>query len=362
MNIKDLTIEEKVGQMIMVGLDDNYVTNRMKKLIVEHKIGGVILYRKNFKTYEDMIKLISDLKKTNQNNKIPLFIAIDQEGGRVNRLPPEILNLPAPYKIVRQNDINLVKESANILATILRKSGFNLDFAPVLDIKRFDDNHAIGDRCYGENKEEVLKFGLPVMKELKSKKILSVVKHFPGHGATKKDSHHFLPKIKTDIKILEKEDMDIFGQAIKEGADAVLVGHLIVKGANEIYPASLSRRFITKYIRKKYRYNKLIITDDMRMKSIRFVYGAQFAIKKAFEAGNDIIVFRLSEREEEKAIDNIVRLVKKNQIKESRINKSVERIIKTKEKYEITDEQVIGDLDIESINKNIERIRNIVFK
>ena len=362
MEIKDLTIEEKVGQMIMVGLDGNNVTKRMEKLIVQHKIGGVILYRKNFKTYEDMVKLISDLKKANQSNKIPLFIAIDQEGGRVNRMPPEILNLPAPFKIIKQNDINLIKESANIIATILKKSGFNLDFAPVLDIKRFDDNHAIGDRCYGENKEQVLKFGIPVMKELKSQQILSVVKHFPGHGATKKDSHFFLPKIKTDIKILEKEDMDVFGQAIKEGADAVLVGHLIVKGANEIYPASLSRRFITKYIRKKYRYNKLIITDDMKMKSIRFIYGTQFAIKKAFEAGNDIIVFRLNEKEEEKAINNIVRLAKENRIKENRINKSVERIIKIKEKYEITDEPVIDDLDIEGINKRIERIRNIVLK
>lgn len=142
-NINELTIEEKIGQMIIVGLDSSYITPRTKNLILKHKIGGVILYRKNFKTYRDLLNLIKELRALNKNNKIPLFISIDQEGGRVNRMPKEILNLPAASKIAKKQDIDLVRESASITGEILKKSGFNINFSPVLDIKRFEDNHAI---------------------------------------------------------------------------------------------------------------------------------------------------------------------------------------------------------------------------
>ncbi len=102
MRIEELTVEEKVGQMIIIGMDTNYVTDRVKTMIKKYKIGGIILYRKNFATYQNMIELIKELKKINQGNKFPLFIAIDQEGGRVNRMPPEIKNLPSANKIARK--------------------------------------------------------------------------------------------------------------------------------------------------------------------------------------------------------------------------------------------------------------------
>lgn len=142
-NIYELSIEEKIGQMIIVGIDSSYITPRTKNLILNHKIGGVILYRKNFKTYVDLLNLIKELRALNKNNRIPLFISIDQEGGRVNRMPKEILNLPAASKIAQKQNIDLVRESASITGEILKKSGFNINFSPVLDIKRFEDNHAI---------------------------------------------------------------------------------------------------------------------------------------------------------------------------------------------------------------------------
>lgn len=114
MNINELTIQEKIGQMIIVGMDTNYITERIKRLIKTYKIGGIILYRKNFKTYEDMLELIRQLKKLNSENKIPLFIAIDQEGGRVNRMPREILNLPPASLIAKKTGIEGVEKSAEI--------------------------------------------------------------------------------------------------------------------------------------------------------------------------------------------------------------------------------------------------------
>ncbi len=344
---------------MMIGMESNYVTDRIKKLILEYKIGGIILYRNNFNTYNDLLVLVEELNKINSVNKIPLFIAIDQEGGRVNRMPKEIKNLPAASKIASLHDMSIIKEAANITGTILKKSGFNMNFAPVLDIKRFANKHAIGDRCFGENIEDVTKYGIATMKELQKQGIIPVVKHFPGHGATNKDSHFILPIINKKIENLEKEDMKIFEKAIKSGADAIMVGHLLIKNVTGMYPASLSRKFIGKYLRKKYKYNGVIITDDLKMKAIRFLYGSKFAIRRAFEAGNDIVVFRFNKNEEEQAINQIIKLVRKNKIKQSRINRSVNRVLKLKEKYNLYKFDNSG-IDIEKINQRIENIRNLI--
>ena len=357
MEVKELSVEEKIGQMIMIGMDTNYITDRIKTMIKKYKIGGIILYRKNFATYEDMLKLIQELKELNKGNKIPLFIAIDQEGGRVNRMPKELKNLPAAKKIAKAGGEKLTEKSADIIGRILKQSGFNLNFSPVLDIKRFEDSTAIGDRSFGENKEIVTKCGIATMKALQRNGIISVIKHFPGHGATKQDSHYFLPIIKNKIEDIEKEDMYPFEQAIKNGADAILVGHLLIKNITGIFPASLSRKFITKYLRCKYRYNGLIVTDDLKMRAIRFIYGPNVAVRQAFEAGNDVIVFRFNKDEEKRVIEKTINLVKKGKIKENRINKSVKRIIKIKEKYEISDEKTFNGIDIEKINEEIEQIR-----
>ena len=114
MKLNELSIQEKIGQMIIIGMDSNYITDRIKTMITKYKIGGIILYRKNFNSYEKMLELIQQLKELNKSNKIPLFIAIDQEGGRVNRMPQEIANLPAANKIASFQDEDLVKKSAEL--------------------------------------------------------------------------------------------------------------------------------------------------------------------------------------------------------------------------------------------------------
>lgn len=357
MKIKELSIKEKIGQMVMIGMDTNYITERIKNMIQNYKIGGVILYRKNFSTYQDMLNLIKNLKELNKENKIPLFIAIDQEGGRVNRMPKEIKNLPSANQVAKYGGERLVLKSANIIGKLLHESGYNLNFAPVLDINKYEKQKAIGDRSYSDDKKKVAKYGVATMKELQKNDIISVIKHFPGHGATKQDSHYFLPIINESMKKIESEDMYPFEQAIENGADALLVGHLLIRGVTGIYPASLSRKFITKYIRRKYRYNGLIITDDLKMRAIKLFYGPDLAVKRAFEAGNDIIVFRFAEEEEKRVLNKIEDLVVQGKIRENRIDKSVRRIIEMKEKYNISDSKEFYGVDIENINKEIEEIR-----
>lgn len=360
-NIQELSIEEKIGQMIIIGLNTETAVKNLEEIICKYKVGGILLYRKNYhQNYEEMINLVNKIKLLNQKNKIPIFISIDQEGGRVNRIPKEFRNIPAANKLAKKSgEEDFVKLSGEITGEILYKLGVNMDFAPVLDIKRFGDNHAIGDRSYSENVEEVSKYGLEFMQALQKNKIISVVKHFPGHGVTKTDSHFQLPKIKTEMNILENEDMKPFKRAIEHKVDGILIGHLKIPKVTGNLPASMSKRFIAKYLRKKYRYNGLVITDDIRMKGVRIRYGKNNAIKKAFLACNDIIVFKYDN--DIKVIDKIIELAKENKIEMKRINKSVNRILKVKKQYELKDEFVEKDeVFRENINKKIEEIRQKV--
>ena len=365
MKIEELSIEEKVGQMIMIGLDTPHAIDIVDDLILKYKIGGILLYKKNYANYEELIKLVNHIKKTNKVNKVPIFIAIDQEGGRVNRMPKDFENLPSASTLANSSEntgVNFVKEAGEITGEMLSKIGINMDFAPVLDLKRFEDKHAIGDRAYSYNVDWVTKYGIDYMMSLQDNNIVSVIKHFPGHGATVKDSHFTLPIVRKKIKYIEKEDMVPFEKAIKEGADALLVGHLLIKNETNKLPATMSKKFITKYIRKKYHYKGLIITDDMRMKGVRLFYGKNKAVKKAFFAGNDIILIKYGK--DKKLIEQIINEIKKDKLKEIRINRSIKRILNVKEKYNVNDKEItINKSFIRNVNNKIINIkRNVSYK
>ena len=352
----NLTIREKIGQMLMIGMDTLNVIDKIDDIILKYKVGGILLYKKNYKSYEELIELINYIKKINTANKVPLFIAIDQEGGRVNRMPNDFKNIPSARKLAKHEKDGLVVEAGSITGKMLNKVGFNFDFAPVLDIKRFSDKHAIGDRAFSEDKDEVAKCGIEYMKELQRNNVISVIKHFPGHGATNQDSHFILPIINKSVEELEKEDIYPFKQAIENGADAILVSHLKIREISK-YPCSMSRNFVIKYIRRKYNYKGLLVTDDLRMKGVQILYGKRLPAKKAFQAGNDVIVIKY--QNDGNVLESIINIVKQDKKMQYKINKSVDRILKMKEKYNCNDDEIkIDENFVSEINEKIENIRN----
>ena len=353
--IDKMSINEKIGQMLIVGMDGNRVNDRIKNLIENYKISGVILYKKNYSNYSEMIEVIKELKTLNSKNKIPLFIAIDQEGGRVNRMPPEFHNLYNPLKISKLKEISIIKETGDITGEMLQKSGCNMNFSPVLDVLNKQTTEAIGNRCYGQNSDDVSKYGIEVMKQLQKHNVVSVIKHFPGQGACKMDSHYLLPSIKK----IEENNIKPFISAIHNGADIMMVGHMIVKSISRLYPASLSRKMIKK-IRLKYNFKGVIITDDLKMRAIKYIYGTKEALKKAIYAGNDLVLFRFNKKDEVDAIEMLIKLVKKGKIKQRRIDRSVKRILALKQKYNISDSIAIEGCNIEEINSRIDIINNKV--
>ena len=353
--IEEMSLEEKIGQLFIVGLLNGKETEKIKVMIEKYKIGGVVIYKRNYNSYPEMVELVNNIKQINRQNDIPIFISIDQEGGRVNRIPNEVTNLKSATAIAGTKDLNLVKHSGEIIGKMLKQTGISMDYAPTLDIKRFGEQHPIGNRCYGENKEDVSKYGIEVMKQIQKNGVISVIKHFPGHGSTQKDSHFTIPKLTQKIEQLEKDDMQPFENAIKQGVDAIMIGHLMVKDVDAIYPASLSKKIISKYLIEKYNYKGLIITDDLKMMAIRLYYNMNRAVLRAIEAGNDIIMIGIPYKEIEEAIKYITKKVKTGKLSEDRINKSVEKILNMKEKYKVNDDEVKG-FNIENMNKEIEEL------
>lgn len=352
MNIEKLSLEEKIGQIFLIQLEENEITDKTINMIKKYKIGGIILYKRNYQNYKQMVELINKLKEINRENTIPLFISIDQEGGRVNRMPSEILPIRNASKIAATGDINIVKESASIISKMLKETGISINYAPVLDIKRFEENHPIGDRCYGDNKDDVSKYGIEFMKQTMNEGIIPVVKHFPGHGTTKKDSHFRLPIVKEDKQTIEKEDIVPFKKAIENGAEAIMIGHLEVKDMDSKYPASLSKKIIENYLINTLNYKGLIITDDLKMLAIQLRYTPEEASKLAINSGSNIIMLGLKYKRIQNVINYIIKEVKKGKIDISKIDNSVEKIVKVKEKYNVNDNNITG-INIEEINKEI---------
>jgi len=331
----NLSLKEKIGQMLFVGINDYNVTDILIKLVSDHYVGGIILYKRNYKDYKDMLNLVNKLKQANKNNKIPLFIGIDQEGGRVNRLPSDIKNIPSAITFSRKNDIELLDNSIDNISKVLNESGINLNFAPVLDIKRFDDNTSLGDRCYGENAKDVIKYGVRVMGKYKENNIISVIKHFPGSGISNIDSHYFLPKIKSIDNF--KEDIIPFVYAMNNGSDMMMISHIKILDIDKRYPISFSSKFINEYIKEKYNYKGLLITDDIKMRSISYRYTKNKILTNIINSGINMIMFKYRQGDDKKIINKIEILVKNKKIDIDKINNSVDKIISLKKKYNIND-------------------------
>ena len=233
-----------------------------------------------------------------------------------------------------------------------------MNFAPVLDIVRSEKNKVIGNRSYGNSKEDVIKYAIPFMKTMQARNIISVIKHFPGHGATNKDSHFLIPKIK-DIKTLEKEDIKVFESAIDAGADALMVDHLKLKGYGR-KPASINKKIIQRYLIDN-NFKGLIITDDLRMNFLQRIYGLKKCVKESINAGINIVMIKY-QKGDYKLYQKLFKMVKLCEIDPELINNSAKKIVEIKTKYQVTNEKVTNKMNINLINNKIRKINNLIEK
>lgn len=339
-----------LGQMIMLGLDVSNINDEIIKLIKDYKIGGVVLYKKNYHTTEEMINFINELKNINRGN-IPLFIAIDQENGRVNRLPDDIERIYNVRKQALCNNEAIVDEVNEITNTLLKAVGVNMNFSPVLDVYN-KNNKLIGNRSYG-SLEEVIKYSHNAFNISKKHGIISVGKHFPGHGLVEQDSHIIIPSINNIPKM--EQELIIYDHAHKHGMDALMIGHLKIKGYGN-KPASINETIISKYLKEKCHYQGLIISDDLRMNTIKYIYGIKKAITIGINANEDILLIKYKKGDIKNIYHKLYKMLDNNKINLDKITESYNKIINIKQKYQINDNIINNKIDIAKYNVTIKNI------
>lgn len=352
--IDNMTLDEKIGQMVIVGLDGYEIDELTQDMIKQYKVGGFILFKRNIKDAYQTLTLINSLKEANKENKIPLFVAADEEGGSVSRMPDEFIKLPTSRAIGKIDSEDLAFEIGNIIGQQLKSLGFNMNFAPVLDIDSNPNNPVIGNRSFGPNEDMVSRLGIAAMNGIQSH-VISTVKHFPGHGDTSVDSHIGLPMVNHDIDRLNNFELVPFAKAIKEGTDGVMIAHILLPAIDEVYPATLSKKVISDILRAEMKFDGIVITDDMTMGAIIENYDIGDAAVKSVLAGTDIVLVCHGYENQMKVIESLKSAVSNGIITEEALNDHVYRVLKLKQKYKLNDEN-IETVDIEGINRKINEL------
>src|SRR5690606_22430849 len=260
-----------------------------EKLIHQYKVGGIIVNKKNITSPSQMVAYMNSLKEENKNN-VPLFFGIDQEGGRIAKLPGDLRAIPSHFEIGKQNDPSFAFEIGTVLGKLVSSFGFNVNFAPVLDINSNPENPVIGDRSFGINPDVVSKLGIQMMKGIQGENIIPAIKHFPGHGDTSVDSHVELPVVQKTMAELEQMELIPFKQAIAEGADMVMIAHILLPSIDPKFPSSMSEAIITDLLREKIGFDGVVITDDMTMEAITNSFDIGKASVMSVKAGADIVM------------------------------------------------------------------------
>ncbi|MGN7412601.1 beta-N-acetylhexosaminidase [Paenibacillus sp. SAF-068] len=350
--LRQLTLEEKIGQMILAGVQGTMLDDQAKQMITDQKVGGIIFYANNVTTLEGTAKFVQSIKETNQSNPVPIFMSVDQEGGKVSRMPETVESIPSNKKVGQTKDSDLAETMGRLLARQVQLAGFNVDFAPVLDVNSNPKNPVIGDRSFGSSAELVSRMGIAEMKGLRSEGIIPVVKHFPGHGDTSVDSHLDLPVVIKTEKQLAKLEWIPFQAAVKEQVEAVMVAHILFPKLDPDHPASLSDVIIGEHLRGEFKYDGVVITDDLSMGAIAKNFKLNEAALATVKAGSDILLVAHSYESAKTIFDTLISAVKSGEISESRIDESVYRILALKQKYKLSDDQKTSG-DLKQLNADI---------
>ena len=342
----EVSLQTMIGQMIMVGtrgMTMDEVSPAFQQQIKDGKIGGIVLFdydvvkkkaHRNIQSPEQVKNLIAGLQ---QLAPIPMLMAVDQEGGRVNRLKPKY-GFPTSVSAQYLGDLDNVDSTryyANRTATTIEDLGFNVNFAPAVDVNYNPESPAIGkiERSFSADPDQVVKHASILIKAQAEKGILSTLKHFPGHGSAQADSHYGVTDITNywqESELLPFEELGRLAQPV-----AIMTAHVVNKNLDADYPATLSKNIITDILRKQLGFQGIIFSDDMQMQAVNNTFGFDTILEKSINAGVDVLVFgnnlEYDEKIPTKAIDVITKLVAEGTISKDRIRQSYERILKAKE-------------------------------
>lgn len=347
--VTDLTLEEKIGQLIVFGFHEDYFKDNVLELIRDYKLGNILLFTRNITNPEKLFNLNKNIQKAMMDNLgIPAFITIDQEGGMVTRLYNGGTVFPGAMTLSATNNPKNAYLSGLYMAKELDALGVNVNFAPVLDVNNNPHNPVIGVRSFGDKEERVSLYANEFIRGMQTK-VIATGKHFPGHGDTNVDSHLDLPKVDFQVERLEKIELAPFKSAIKADLKAVMSAHIVYKHLTNGKPATLSKEALTDLLRDKMGFTGLIFTDGMEMKAIENIYGAVKAAVPAVLAGANLLLYCHNEHEQKEVVEVLKAAVLDGTIPMELLDERVSKILEYK-----------NDLNIEILNNEYNDIKDIV--
>ncbi len=283
-----MNLTDDIGQLCMIGFEETEVTPDLRAWIQDYRPGGVILFSRNLVNAEQIAKLTNDLQAI--AGDIPLLIAIDQEGGRVSRLPSDFTIFPPAATVAQTGSTDLAYQAAAVTAKELRGVGINMNMAPVLDIHTNPANPIIGNRAFGTEPERVCQMGAATIAGLHDHRVLACGKHFPGHGDTSTDSHLELPTVHASRKRLEEIELQPFRYAIGHGLQAMMTAHVHYPALDPTHPATLSSTILSGLLRRDLGFSGVIVSDDLEMRAILDHATVGDAAIRSLQAGADMLL------------------------------------------------------------------------
>jgi beta-N-acetylhexosaminidase len=323
---------DKIGQLLIIGIRGKTLTQDEAEFIVKNNIGGVVLFARNIESPEQVHQLCTQLQAVRHKtrDKLPLFIGVDQEGGRVARLKSGFTQWPAMAHVGKLESTSVAFKLAMCMGAEMRAVGINLDFAPCVDVFSNPKNTVIGDRALSTDPEQVAKLASALVRGFIKGGIIPCAKHFPGHGNTLVDSHEDLPVENSDLEHLKNVELVPFKKVFRARLDMVMTAHIKFPKIDPDYPVTLSEIFIKKMLREELRYRQLVVTDDLDMGALAKHYSVEEIAVRALEAGNDILLYCNKFEHPQMALDAIDKALKDHRLSAKQIDESYNRVVTLK--------------------------------
>ena len=328
-------LEDKIGQVFMIGMPGPDLDPVTEKLIGDHGVGGVILFSRNIETPLQLARLCRDLQALAlKTRSIPLFLSIDQEGGRVARLKAPFTLFPGNEAIGRDPEaLERAHEFATVTAREMTLVGLNMDLAPVMDVRRGEAEEHLAGRTFGDDPQWVGRLGSRVIETLQGAGVMAVAKHFPGLGRTERDPHHELPVIPIDAGEVETINLPPFLAAMEAGVSAVMTSHAIYPALDAENPATLSREILTGLLKGGLGFEGMIITDDLEMGAIEKHWGVAEGAAASLAAGADVLLICKDQDKVLKSLDRVKTMLLLEEIPVSRLLDAARRVGEAKARF-----------------------------
>ncbi len=328
-----VTLDQQIGQLFFIGISGLALTADEKKFIVENNISGITLFGRNIKEPRQVHDLCAEIQSLSkqQSSRAPLFIAIDQEGGRVQRIKDPFTVWPPLAQAGKIDNASVTFQWMNLLGMELASFGINVNWAPCLDVLSNPKNTVIGDRSISSDVLMVEKHASALIRGFIKSGIMSCVKHFPGHGNTLLDSHEALPIETKTMDELHQLELIPFKKGLRSKADFAMTSHILYKNIDPDWPVTLSTRFLQDILRGEFKFRGLIVSDDLGMKALSNNYGADEIPVLALKAGVDMLLYCNEFETPPIAIDALLAAVANGKIEKDLISQIYNQVLLTKQ-------------------------------